>query len=465
MIFIKANLSHFNYIKLKKKTRNIILISVGVLILFSFIAKKAGWIGKEVGFEVNTQRVELKTITETVSASGKIQPEVEVKISPDVSGEIVDLYVKEGQEVKKGEVLCKINPLLYISNKERTQASVNTSKANLANAKARLLQSKAVFVNTELTYNRNKKLFDQGAISEAEFENSKSQYESAKADVEAAVQTVSASDYNIKNAVASLEEASNNLDRTIIRSPVDGKVSKLNVEKGERVVGTSQMAGTELLRIANLNEMEVVVDVNENDIVKIHLNDTTLIEVDAYLGQKFKGIVTSIANSANTNGTSADQITNFEVKIRILRDSYSHLLNNKQDNNSPFRPGMTATVDIQTKTIKNVLAVPIEAVTLRTDTTSENKISKKNKKDGGEEEKDKNNKEEAIELVFIFENGKAVIKPVKTGIQDNNFIQLLSGISKGDEVIVGPYKTVSKLLKNRSLVKVVQEEELNKEKD
>lgn len=465
MIFIKANLSHFNYIKLKKKTRNIILISVGVLILFSFIAKKAGWIGKEVGFEVNTQRVELKTITESVSASGKIQPEVEVKISPDVSGEIVDLYVKEGQEVKKGEVLCKINPLLYISNKERTQASVNTSKANLANAKARLLQSKAVFVNTELTYNRNKKLFDQGAISEAEFENSKSQYESAKADVEAAVQTVSASDFNIKNAVASLEEASNNLDRTIIRSPVDGKVSKLNVEKGERVVGTSQMAGTELLRIANLNEMEVVVDVNENDIVKIHLNDTTLIEVDAYLGQKFKGIVTSIANSANTNGTSADQITNFEVKIRILRDSYSHLLNNKQDNNSPFRPGMTATVDIQTKTIKNVLAVPIEAVTLRTDTTSENKISKKNKKDGGEEEKDKNNKEEAIELVFIFENGKAVIKPVKTGIQDNNFIQLLSGISKGDEVIVGPYKTVSKLLKNRSLVKVVQEEELNKEKD
>jgi HlyD family secretion protein len=450
---------------LKKKTRNIFLISAAVLILFSIIAKKAGWIGKEVGFEVNTQKVELKTITETVSASGKIQPEVEVKISPDVSGEIVDLFVKEGQEVKKGEVLCKINPLLYISNKERTEASVNTTKANLANSKARLVQSKAVFVNTELTFNRNKKLFDQGAISEAEFENSKSQYESAKADVEAAAQTVSASDFNIKNAVASLEEANNNLDRTIIRSPVDGKVSKLNVEKGERVVGTSQMAGTELLRIANLNEMEVVVDVNENDIVKIHLNDTTLIEVDAYLGQKFKGIVTSIANSANTNGTSADQITNFEVKIRILRDSYSHLLNNKQDNNSPFRPGMTATVDIQTKTIKNVLAVPIEAVTLRTDTTSENKTNKKNKKEEDEEEKDKNNKEEAIELVFIFDNGKSLIKPVKTGIQDNNFIQILSGISKGDEVIVGPYKTVSKLLKNRSQVKVVQEEELNKEKD
>jgi HlyD family secretion protein len=187
--------------------------------------------------------------------------------------------------------------------------------------------------------------------------------------------------------------------------------------------------------------------------------------VDAYLGQKFKGIVTSIANSANTNGTSADQITNFEVKIRILRDSYSHLLNNKQDNNSPFRPGMTATVDIQTKTIKNVLAVPIEAVTLRTDTTSENKTNKKNKKEEDEEEKDKNNKEEAIELVFIFDNGKSLIKPVKTGIQDNNFIQILSGISKGDEVIVGPYKTVSKLLKNRSQVKVVQEEELNKEKD
>jgi HlyD family secretion protein len=450
---------------LKKKTRNIILISVGVLVLFSIIAKKAGWIGKEVGFEVNTQKAELKTITETVSASGKIQPEVEVKISPDVSGEIVDLFVKEGQEVKKGEVLCKINPLLYISNKERTEASVNTSKANLANSKARLLQSKAAFVNTELTFNRNKKLFDQGAISEAEFENSKSQYESAKADVEAALQTVSASDFNIKNAVASLQEANNNLDRTIIRSPVDGKVSKLNVEKGERVVGTSQMAGTELLRIANLNEMEVVVDVNENDIVKIHLNDTTIVEVDAYLGQKFKGIVTSIANSANTNGTSADQITNFEVKIRILRDSYSHLLNKNQDNNSPFRPGMTATVDIQTKTVSNVLAVPIEAVTLRTDTTSETKKDKKNKKEEDLENKENSNKEDPIELVFVYLNDKSVIMPVKTGIQDNNFIQILSGISKGDEIIVGPYKTVSKLLKNRSKVKVVTEEELNKEKD
>jgi HlyD family secretion protein len=450
---------------LKKKTRNIILISVGVLILFSIIAKKAGWIGKEVGFEVNTQKAELKTITETVSASGKIQPEVEVKISPDVSGEIVDLFVKEGQEVKKGEVLCKINPLLYISNKERTEASVNTSKANLANSKARLLQSKAAFVNTELTFNRNKKLFDQGAISEAEFENSKSQYESAKADVEAALQTVSASDFNIKNAVASLQEANNNLDRTIIRSPVDGKVSKLNVEKGERVVGTSQMAGTELLRIANLNEMEVVVDVNENDIVKIHLNDTTLVEVDAYLGQKFKGIVTSIANSANTNGTSADQITNFEVKIRILRDSYSHLLNKNQDNNSPFRPGMTATVDIQTKTVSNVLAVPIEAVTLRSDTTSETKKDKKNKKEEDLDNKENSNKEDPIELVFVYLNDKSIIMPVKTGIQDNNFIQILSGISKGDEIIVGPYKTVSKLLKNRSKVKVVTEEELNKEKD
>jgi HlyD family secretion protein len=450
---------------LKKRTRNIILISVGVLILFSIIAKKAGWIGKDLGLEVNTKKVELKTITETVSASGKIQPEVEVKISPDVSGEIVDLFVKEGQEVKKGEVLCKINPLLYISNKERTEASVNTTKANLANSKARLLQSKAAFVNSELIFTRNKKLFEQGAISEAEFETSKSQYESAKADVEAAIQTVAASEFNIKNAVASLEEANNNLDRTIIRSPVDGKVSKLNVEKGERVVGTSQMAGTELLRIANLNEMEVVVDVNENDIVKIHLNDTTLIEVDAYLGQKFKGIVTSIANSANTNGTSADQITNFEVKIRILRDSYAHLLNNKQDNNSPFRPGMTATVDIQTQTVKNVLAVPIEAVTLRTDTSSARKKESKFKKEENTEEKENASKEDPIELVFAFVNGKSVIKPVKTGIQDNNFIQILSGVSKGEEIIVGPYKTVSKLLKNRSNVKVVSEEDLNKEKE
>lgn len=450
---------------MKKSTRNIILIGVGVLILFSIIAKKAGWIGKKNEIEVTTEKAMLRSITESVSASGKIQPEVEVKISPDVSGEIVELYVKDGQEVKKGEILCKINPLLYISNKERTEASVNTSKANMANSKARLVQAKASFTNTELAYNRNQKLFDQGAISEADMQTSKAQYENAKAEVEAAIQTVSASEFNIKNALASLEEATNNLDRTIIKSPVDGKISKLEVEKGERVVGTSQMAGTELLRIANLNEMEVVVDVNENDIVKIHLNDTALIEVDAYLGQKFKGIVTSIANSANINGTNADQITNFEVKIRILRNSYAHLLKDDSKDASPFRPGMTATVDIQTKTVRDALSIPIQSVTLRTDTTAVEKKIKKIDKEEVDENDKKTIQEEPIELVFVHRNGRAIICPVKTGIQDNTYIQILSGIKSGDEVITGSYKTVSKTLRNRALVKIVSEDDLSKEKD
>lgn len=435
-----------------KKNRNkyLIYITIGLVALI-FILRVSGIIGKEHGYEVTTEKPLRRTITETVSASGKIQPEVEVKISPDVSGEIVELYVKEGQEVKKGEILCKINPLLYENNLNRAAASVNTSKANLANAKARLVQAKANFTNVELIFERNKKLKQQGAISDADFDNVKAQYESGKAEVEAALQNVNGAEFNVKNADATLDEAGNNLARTIIRSPVDGKISKLNVELGERVVGTSQMAGTELMRIANLNEMEVVVDVNENDIVKVKLFDTAVIEVDAYLDRKFSGIVTSIANSATTLGTNADQITNFQVKIRILKESYSNLI--KDENTSPFRPGMTATVDIKTKTVSNVLSIPIQAVTTRTDTTEEEGKGKNMKTEEEGETNKEEKQDEPIEVIFTFNNGKAKLIPVKTGIQNTDFIEIVSPKSLNEEVITGPYKTISKLLKKNSVLK------------
>lgn len=433
-----------------KKILKYLLIIAAVLVVFSVVGKKAGWIEQGEAMKVTVENAAPRTIIETVAASGKVQPEVEVKISPDVSGEIVELLVKEGDEVKKGQLLCKINPDLYISNQDKMVAAVNTSRANLANAKARLSQVKAQFRNFEATFNRNKKLFDQGAVSQAEYDASSSAFEAAKADVEAAEQSVAAAEFNVKNAQASLTEASDNLSRTTIFSPVNGKVSKLNVEKGERVVGTSQMAGTEIMRIANLNEMEVNVDVNENDIVRLSLGDTADIEVDAYMGRKFKGVVTEIANSANTVGISADQVTNFAVKVRILRESYADLIPSHDPAFSPFRPGMSATVDIHTHTVKNALSVPIQAVTTRTDST----VTNKNEDEVGKEDT------EVEEVVFVDQDGIARLKKVKTGVQDNNFIEIVSGLSKADKVITGPYSAVSKSLKDSVRVTVVKKEEL-----
>lgn len=443
---------------MKNKALRYLLIIAGALILFVIIGKKAGWINNETAEEVIIEKAEKRTIIETVAASGKIQPEVEVKISPDVSGQIIELRVKEGDQVKKGDLLCKINPDIYLSNLDKMVAAVNTAKANLANSKARLMQVKAQFTNSEASYNRNKKLYDEKTISQADFDAAKANYESSKADVDAAEQNVMASEYNIKNAEASLNEANNNLSRTSIFSPVDGKVSKLNVENGERVVGTSQMAGTEIMRIANLNEMEVSVDVNENDIVRIRLHDTAEIEVDAYLERKFLGVVTEIANSANTVGTTADQVTNFPVKIRILRESYADLIPPTEPNYSPFRPGMSATVDIQTNTVSKALSVPIQAVTTRID-SSALKIDTDKKPDDTENKKvEKYVKPQ--EMVFVIKDGRAFKKKVLTGIQDNNYIQILKGLSDGEEVITGPYSAVSRILKDSVKIEVVDKEEL-----
>ena len=447
--------------------KNLIIILASLLLLF-VLGKKFGIIGKDKATKVTAEEVIKRNIVETVSGSGKIQPETQVKISSDVSGEITEMMVKEGDVVKKGDLLCRIRQDIYISSLERVEASVNSSKASSAQTKARLIQSKAQLINAESLFNRNKKLFEQGALSEQDFEASKAQFETAKAEVEAAQQTLAAADFNIKNAEATLKEAQTNLARTSIFSPVDGKVSKLNVEKGERVVGTAQMTGTEIMTIANLNEMEVSVDVNENDIVRIKLNDTAQIEVDAYLDKKFIGIVTEVANSANTVGTSADQVTNFTVKIRILRESYLTLIPKDNPQYSPFRPGMSATVDIQTNKVFNAISVPVQAVTTREDTTSYGVKEKKKKKQEEEEvksESENKKNEKIIEYVFIIKNDIAILTPVTTGIQDNNFIEIKSGINLKDEVITGPYKVVSKSLKNKTPIEKVDKEDLFTEKE
>jgi HlyD family secretion protein len=428
---------------MKKRTR-IILISVGILIVLGIVGKMAGWFGKKPGLEVAVEKVALRSITEMVSANGKIQPEVEVKISADVSGEIVELHVKEGQKVQKGQHLLTINPDLIQSAADRVAAALNQTKANLANAKARENQARANFTNAELSFNRNKKLRDQQAISAAEYDAAVAQFETAKGELEAAKQSVFAAEYAVNSAQASLKEANDNLNRTRIYAPTDGTISKLNVELGERVVGTAQMSGTELLRIANLSEMEVSVDVNENDIVRIQLNDTANVEVDAYGERVFKGIVTEIANSSKTAGdlmNSGDQVTNFSVKIRILRSSYSDLLDTAQAHLSPFRPGMSATVDILTETQSDVIAVPIMAVTTRAsaDTTK----------------KDAAGIEELDEVVFVHQNGKIRKVKVKTGIQDMNYIRILEGIKVNDEVVSAPYTAISKLLRDSMDVIVV----------
>ncbi len=460
----------------KKKILIRILIGLAVILLIIFaVAKKKGWIGKPDVNKVTTELVKKRTIVETVSANGKIAPEVEVKLSPDVSGEIIELLIKEGDQVKPGQLLAKINPEIYISSYDRSVAALNTQQANLANAKARLAQVKSQFVNAKSSYDRNLKLHDQKAISDAEYETSKANFEVARAEVDAADESVSAAAYNIKSAEASVKESKENLSKTTIFAPVGGTISKLNIEKGERVAGASTFsAGTEILRIANLQTMEVSVSVNENDIVRVHLHDTALIEVDAYQNRKFKGIVTEISTSANTVGVSADQVTNFDVKIRILPESYKDLVPADKPNISPFRPGMSATVDIQTKAVTSVLAVPIQAVTTRIDSTKakEEKLAAKDKagntsgntNEEGKEEVKKTNTQQVQEYVFIYNNGKVRMAKVKSGIQDNAYIQIMEGIKDNDEVVTAPYSLISKKLKDGDIVKKVDKKELYSEK-
>jgi len=409
------------------------IIIGGILVIVGLtIASTKGWLGKtETGKKVFVQKAGKVSIMETVTGSGKIQPEKEVKISSDVSGEIIELPIKEGQTVKKGDLLVKINPDLYQSGLKRARAAVQNARANLSQSKSRLLSA-------EQDYKRSKQLFAKGIISKADFDKSETNYKVAKSTYEAA-------GFSVQSAMANLSEANDNLARTTIYAPISGTVSALNVELGERVVGTKQMTGTEIMRIANLNNMEAVVDINENDIVKINVNDSAIIEVDAYLKEKFKGVITEIANSADNKISSGDQITNFKVKIRVLEDSYKHLLKDKPSNYSPFRPGMTASVDIITKQKNDIIGIPISAVTIRSDTTSNPKKRGKDKMQ---------NSDKSFEVVFIKDGDKAKLKVVKTGIQDDSNIEIIEGLSEGDEIITGPYKLVSKKLRNGDKVRI-----------
>jgi HlyD family secretion protein len=445
--------------KFFKSKRNLILVSLGAVVIIVLVILAVNKGEDKSGIKVTTEKVAKKTIIEFVSANGKIQPEKDIKISPYISGEVIELYVKEGDQVKKGDLLAKIDPEIYLANYDRMEAMMNSQKAGEANAQARVAQVESQFRNAELSYNRSKTLWEQKVVSDADFDAAKSTYEVAKAEKEAAYQGVKSAEYGVESAEASLKEARENLTKTTIISPSDGTVSKLSIEMGERVTGASQFSsGTEIMRIANLESMEVNVEVNENDIVRVTLEDTCLIEVDAYLDRKFKGIVTEISTSANTQGVSADQITNFNVKIRILPESYQTMVDTGSVIRSPFRPGMSATVDIQTETVYDVLAVPIQSVTTRADTTGFVKEEDANKEAAA-------TKEEVKEYIFLVRDGKAYMQEVTTGIQDNTYIEIKSGIEVDQEVITAPYRAISKRLKNEDAIKVVDKKDLYTEEE
>ena len=412
-----------------KKILKILVPAVILLLIFAIVGKKAGWFGKAATVKVAVENAEKRTIIETITANGKIQPEKEVKITPDVSGEIVELTVKEGDHVEKGQLLLRIKPDVYISQKDRSLAAISSARARLAQAEAQFLQA-------ELSYNRTKQLYDEQTISKSEFEQAEASYSVAKAEVDAAK-------YSVVSTEASLKEANENLVKTSIYAPMTGTVSMLLVELGERVAGTGMMAGTEMLRVADLSRMEAQVEVNENDIPRVNLGDTATIEVDAYVDYKFRGIVTELANSAKTTGVSADQVTNFDVKILVLPESYKELAD--KGNKNPLRPGMSATVDIRTEIKPDIIAVPIQSVTTRTDTTKVVKTV---------------SDEDIRTLVFITDGERALAKDVKTGIQDNSYIEILSGISEGDRVISAPFSAISKKLSDSTLIEIVKKDDL-----
>lgn len=405
---------------MKKPILWIIIAAVVLIVVLVVVGKSRS--GK--GVEVTVTSPVTKDITEIIPANGKIQPVVEVKISPDVSGEIIVLNVKEGDQVKAGQVLLQIKRDQYLSARDRMKAALNQAKAQLA-------QQDAKFQQIELSYNRNMSLYEKGAISQSEYESSVSEYSMAK-------EQLNASRFNVQSSEAGLAEAEESLSKTTIFAPMNGVVSKLYVERGERVVGTSQMAGTEMLRIADFEKMEVLVDVNENDIVRIRKNDTALVEVDAYPGRKFEGVVTQIANSAKNIGSALEQVTNFEVKVYILPSSYADLVQNNRTN--PFRPGMSASVSIQTETRRNALAIPIQCITTRAELLSDSL-------------KLELGPNELVEQVFVVKNDNTVqAVRIKSGLQDHLHIEITEGLTKEDRVVTGPYAAISKTLENGTKV-------------
>lgn len=452
--------------KKSNKTIYIILGVLGVLIVVLIVGSATGMIGKPRQIEVEMAKVAKTTIVEKVSASGTVQPVTEVKLAPEVSGEIIDLQVEDGDMVKAGKLLVRIRPDQQLSQLERSEAGLNQQKANMKSAEASLSRSEATFIRAEQEFKRQERLWGEKVISEADWQLAQQNYKVAQNDLAAAKQSLEASKYIVASTEAQVKEARENVRRTSVIAPLDGIVSKLNVKQGERVVGTAQMQGTEMLRIADLGAMEVRVNVNENDIVRVHAGDTAIIDVDAYsnTGKEFKGLVTIIANTAKEK-LSADAITEFEVRILILEASYQDLV--KAGTRYPFRPGMTASVEIVTTRKADVLSVPLAAVTTR----------EEDKKEGEEENNDDRQpqvtssnqrpaeKKEPKTVVFINENGVAKMVEVKTGISDYDNIEILSGLPDNAEVITGPFLVVTKRLKDGDKVALAKKKEEGKDEE
>lgn len=451
------------------------IIVILVAIIGTLIGlKKAGILGKEEGKKVTAEKAEKRTIIETVTASGKISPEVEVKVSPDISGEIVELNVNEGDSVSKGQVVAKIYADIYASQRDQAAAGVAQSEAAEANATAQLKALEASLEQARKTYDRQKKLYEEKVISKAEFEQAEQTYKTAQANYNAAKEGIKGNLAAIQSARANLNRVSKDMSRAVITAPMSGVVNILNVKKGERVAGNSFSIGTEMMRIADLRSMVAIVDVGENDIPKVNYGDTALITVDAYGGRKFKGLVFKIANpmssSANASALSTE-VTNYKVHVRLLPESYKDLI--VKGRPFPFRPNMSATADIQTKTEKNVLSVPLAAVTTRDkkgDIVSTEKTSSTSSDKGAASTQDKatTNADDIDEVVFVLgADGKVKKVKVKTAIQDLNYIQVISGLQGNEEVITGPYTLLSKTLKEGDKVKVVTKDNLyeGKKKD
>jgi HlyD family secretion protein len=458
--------------KQKKKSNKLLYWGIGIvifLILFLIIGKSQGWIGKSRDLEVELTKSKKASITEKVSASGTVQPVIEVKLAPEFSGEITQLNVQDGDSVKLGDVLVKIRPDVWISQLERSEASLSQQKANLESSRASLSRAEATYTRAEQDYKRQERLWNEKVISESDWQLAQQNYKIAQNDLKSATQGLEAAGFVVSSTNAGVKESRENVRRTTVVAPMKGIVSKLNVKQGERVVGTAQMAGTEMLRIADLNKMEVRVNVNENDIVRVHYSDTVLIDVDSYanIDKQFKGIVTNIANTAKDK-TSSDAITEFEVRILILRSSYEDLV--KKGNKFPFRPGMTASVEIITTKKVDVLSVPLTAVTTRNP-------EKEKKAEGGPgnnnddeqpkvttESKQKPEKKEDKIVVFVNDKGIAKMTEVKTGISDYDNIEIISGLPENAEVVTGPFLVVSKRLKDGDKIVQAKKEDKKGEK-
>lgn len=447
-----------------------IIIALLVVVIALVALKKAGVLGKDEGLKVATEKATKRTIIETVNASGKVYPEIEVKVSPDISGEIVELPILEGDSVKKGAVLARIYADIYTTQRDQASAVVGQEQARVENFRAMLPGLKAARDFAKLTYDRQKQLLDEKVISRSEFEQSQSAYQRAEADYNAAVENIKGGQSGVASARASLQKADKDLSRTAVLAPMDGVVSLLNVKKGERVVGNSMMAGTEMMRIADMSKIEVRVDVGENDIPKVTLGDSAIVEIDAYNNRKFRGVVTQIASSSalaaqsGAAATTSTDVTNYKVYIRLLPFSYKDLIDPSRPKSFPFRPGMSASADIQTKTKTNVLAVPINAVSTRekgTDKVTNDKKEEPKEETGVQEEEKQSISSDLDEVVFVVQkDGTAKKYVVKTDVQDINYIEVTTGLQEGSDVISAPYNVISKTLKDGMKVKVVPKEQL-----